>query len=150
MTLSVSNKPRKVADMSLMECQCFFSIFHLKSSNCVRFCGGKISSWALRYSQLPWYLGVYPSSRAPPLQNMLRRPCSKARNSNTVDHSIVQVTDKSVMSNGFLSTSFKSNHSSVSLILPVLLNCPLWRHYVLLIPDKGKCIRLRHCLECIV
>ena len=56
--------------MSLMECQCFFSIFHLKSSNCVRFCGGKISSWALLYSQLPWYLGVYPSSRAPPHSKM--------------------------------------------------------------------------------
>ena len=36
--LNISNNPKKVADISLMECQCFaFSIFHLKNSNCLRF-----------------------------------------------------------------------------------------------------------------
>ena len=51
--------------MSLMECQCFvFSIFHLKTTILCALCGGKICSWTLLYSQLLWYLGVYPSSRA--------------------------------------------------------------------------------------
>ena len=88
MTLNVRNNPNKVADMSLMECQCFvFSIFHLKNSNYVGFLCNFVEKLILGSALQPAFMvpRSLPSSRAPsppPLQNVLRRPCSSTRKSD--------------------------------------------------------------------